>query len=317
MKLDLMRQLLEVFNQKPVNLPVIAVTGGKGGTGKTTVAVNLAAALTKRNLRVLLVDTDVDSPTTSIILGVSPKLLRLVEAFVPKIVEEKCTKCGKCAEVCRAHALVWIKGKHPMFFEELCSGCEACLTVCPVQAIASGRKILGQVNRVSQGDLTFVGGELKVGEARSAEVVIAVKETAFAEAKKADYGVMVVDTAPGTHCNVVQGLRSADLALAVTEPTPLGIYDLELILKLSSTIGIPFKVVMNKATLAGRDAEGVARVAEKYGTQVIAEVPVDKRLFESYIAGTPLVKKYPTSPAAVALKDLARFVSGCLNQRRD
>jgi MinD superfamily P-loop ATPase len=120
---------------------------------------------------------------------------------------------------------------------------------------------------------------------------------------------MVVDTAPGTHCNVVQGLRSADLALAVTEPTPLGIYDLDLILRLSSTLAIPTKVVMNKATLPGRDVEGVARVAGEYGTEVAAEIPVDRKLFESYVAGTPTVEAYPDSPSAVAFKNLAHLVS--------
>ena len=306
------KNLLDIFNEKPVDLPIVAVTGGKGGTGKTTVAVNLAVALTGIGHRVLLVDTDVDSPTTSIILGVRPVLLQTVETFVPKIVEEKCTKCGRCAEVCRAHALVQIKERYPMFFEELCSGCEACRIVCPVQAIAAAKKTLGHLNRASKDGLTFIGGELRIGEARSAEVVVAAKDVAFKEVCKGDYDIMIVDTAPGTHCNVVQGLRSADLALAVTEPTPLGIYDLGLILQLSRTIGVPAKVVINKSTLAGRDMEGVANVARKYESEVLTEIPVDKELFRAYVAGKPLVEADPNSPAAVALRNMAELVSRCM-----
>lgn len=304
-----MEDIQKIFNRKKVDLPLVAVTGGKGGTGKTTVAVNLAAALTRMSHHVLLVDTDVDSPTTSIVLGVRPEPLLTVEAFVPKIMEMKCTKCGKCAEVCRPHALVQIKDRYPMFFEELCSGCEACRISCPVEAIAAGKKILGTVNRISRDHVTLVGGELKVGEARSTEVVVAAKQAAFDEICKDGYDIMIVDTASGTHCNVVQGLRASDLAIAVTEPTPLGIYDLELILQLSREIGIPTKVVANKSTLVGGDREGVERMAAKYGSEVFAEIPVDKQLFKAYVMGKPLVEAYPDSPAALALMNLTELLS--------
>ena len=304
-----MEYIQEVFNRKEVDLPLVAVTGGKGGTGKTTVAVNLAAALTIMNHHVLLVDTDVDSPTTSIVLGVRPETLRTVEAFVPKILETKCIKCGRCAEACRPHALVQIKNRYPMFFEELCSGCEACRISCPAEAIAAGKKTLGTVNRTSKDHMTFIGGELRIGEARSAEVVVEAKQAAFDEACNDDYDIMIVDTAPGTHCNVVQGLRASDLAIAGTEPTPLGIYDLELILQLSREIGIPTKVVINKSTLAGGDTEEVAQMAAKHGSEVFAEIPVDKQLFKAYVMGKPLVETCPDSPAALALMNLAERLS--------
>ena len=304
-----MKHIQEIFNKKKVDLPIVAVTGGKGGTGKTTVAANLAAVLTGMNHRVLLVDTDVDSPTTSIVLGVRPQRLLTVEAFIPKIVEMKCTKCGRCAEVCRPHALVQIKNRYPMFFEELCSSCEACRISCPAEAIVGGKKTLGTVNRVSKDRLTFIGGELRVGEARSAEVVVAAKHAAFDEACNDGYDLVIVDTAPGTHCNVVQGLRAADLAVAVTEPTPLGIYDLELILQLSREIGIPTKVVINKSTLVSGDREGVGEMAAKYGSEVFAEIPVDKQLFKAYVMGKPLVEIYPDSPAAQALMNMGELLS--------
>ena len=304
-----MEDIRAVFNRKTVKVPLVAVTGGKGGTGKTTVAVNLAATLTGMGHHVLLVDTDVDSPTTSIVLGVRPETLLAVEAFVPKIVETKCIKCGRCAEVCRPHALVQIKNGYPMFFGELCSGCEACRISCPAEAIAAGKKTLGTVNRTSKDRMTFIGGELRIGEARSAEVVVAAKQAAFNEISKDGYDIMIVDTAPGTHCNVVQGLRASDLAIAVTEPTLLGIYDLELILQLSREIGIPTKVVMNKSTIAGGDKEGVVKMVAEYGSEVFAEIPVDKQLFKAYVMGQPLVEAYSDSPAALALTNLAELVS--------
>lgn len=42
----------------PATMPILAVAGQKGGTGKTTLAVNVAAELEARGERVLLVDAD-------------------------------------------------------------------------------------------------------------------------------------------------------------------------------------------------------------------------------------------------------------------
>jgi len=306
------RNVLEAFNRKLIDIPVLAVTGGKGGTGKTTVAVNLAVALSGEGNRILLVDADVDSPTTAIILGVQPKPTQEVKKFIPKIIEEKCNKCGKCVEVCRAHALIQIAEKYPIFFEELCSGCEACLSACALEAIQNERKTVGHICEALDDGVAFVGGELKPNEARSAQVVTATREVAFKRASKKSCDIMIVDSPPGTHCSVVQSLRGADLALAVTEPTPLGIYDLDLILRLTSRLGIRTKIVINKADLPGQDEEGVHEIAEHYQAEVISEVPVDAKLFQSYIEGNPLVVAYPESPAAAALKKLAESVLDCM-----
>jgi ATP-binding protein involved in chromosome partitioning len=51
------------------NVPVIAVASGKGGVGKTTVAVNLALALTALGLRAGLVDADLYGPDVPRMMG--------------------------------------------------------------------------------------------------------------------------------------------------------------------------------------------------------------------------------------------------------
>jgi flagellar biosynthesis protein FlhG len=51
---------------------VTAVTGGKGGVGKTSVAVNLATALSRRGRRVLLLDGDLGLANADVLLGLSP-----------------------------------------------------------------------------------------------------------------------------------------------------------------------------------------------------------------------------------------------------
>jgi MinD superfamily P-loop ATPase len=304
----LISDITSVFNRKTVNIPVMAVTGGKGGTGKTSVAVNLAAALGMKGYRVLLVDADVDSPTAAIALGVLPQLFQQVQAFVPTIVEAECGACGKCAEACRAHALIQIAARKPMFFDELCSGCEACRLACPFRAIERGSKVIGFVHWAVRDNVRYIGGELKPNEIRSAQVVAATKDAAFSNARLDSCDVMIVDTPPGTHCNVVHSLRGADLALAVTEPTPLGTYDLSLILRLASMLGIPCKVVLNRADMPGHDNNAVAEVARCGKSQVIADIPTDGALFKSYAAGKPLVTTHPNSPAARSIMKLAELL---------
>jgi flagellar biosynthesis protein FlhG len=52
---------------------VIAVTGGKGGVGKTNVAVNLSLALAERGRQVMLVDADLGLANVDILLGLVPQ----------------------------------------------------------------------------------------------------------------------------------------------------------------------------------------------------------------------------------------------------
>lgn len=58
---------------RPQPVQVIAVTGGKGGIGKTCVAVNLAAALAAQDLRVLLLDGDLGLANADVQLGMAPR----------------------------------------------------------------------------------------------------------------------------------------------------------------------------------------------------------------------------------------------------
>ncbi len=50
----------------------IAITGGKGGVGKSTLAVNLAVAYATAGARTLLVDTDLGMADLNLLLGVAP-----------------------------------------------------------------------------------------------------------------------------------------------------------------------------------------------------------------------------------------------------
>ncbi len=60
-----------MFDAHPVQ--VIAVTGGKGGVGKTTVTVNLATALAAQGRRVMVLDGDLGLANVDVLLGISAR----------------------------------------------------------------------------------------------------------------------------------------------------------------------------------------------------------------------------------------------------
>ncbi len=62
---------------------VIAVGAGKGGVGKTTVAVNLALALARSGGRVGIIDADIYGPNVPIMLGLKTQLTTDGQKIVP------------------------------------------------------------------------------------------------------------------------------------------------------------------------------------------------------------------------------------------
>ncbi len=190
-------------------MQIISVSGGKGGTGKTFVSVNLALYLAKQNKRVLLMDCDVENPNTNILLGY-PNLSEFASTdithFVPKFDENKCTKCGKCSQVCRTHAIFQIIDQIPLLMQNLCNSCELCYRVCPDDAIIPSQQPLGKVyyNKLKfhNVSLDLMVGELQVGQVQAVKILESMYDKFENLNETEHYDYVITDSAPGAHCDV-------------------------------------------------------------------------------------------------------------------
>ncbi len=258
---------------------IIAVASGKGGTGKTTVATNLAVTAAEAGRKVQLLDCDVEAPNAHLFLR--PKIERTETAGVPvpEVDAEKCTACGECGRICRHSAIVSLKTK-PLVFPELCHGCGGCALVCPEQAITERPRDIGVVEEGHAGTVIYAGGTLRIGEAMSPPLIRAVKARALGD--EADGGLVIIDAPPGTSCPVIEAVRDADFVLLVTEPTPFGLNDLAIAVDTMRKLGLPFAVVVNRAA-PGRD--NVRAYCSDEEIEILAEFPDDRRVAEAYSRG--------------------------------
>ncbi len=273
-------------------LKKIAITGGKGGTGKSTVAVLLANKFAKQNKTVILCDCDVECPNDHLLVGEKLKNpVQKIYAEFPKLNKKKCNKCGLCAKTCRSNAIFQPPGKYPIFIKDLCSACGACWLICPQKAITPQKEETGKIylNKISnlksqKPNLWLITGVAKPGLEETGPVVAQVKKFALNLAKKINADMILFDTAAGTHCPVIAALLDVDFAYTVTEPTPMGAYDLRLILDLLQKLKVPSKVILNQSDLG--DKKRIEEILKEFEIKKIAKsILYSKKLVEAYSKG--------------------------------
>jgi len=270
----------------------IAVTGGKGGTGKSMVATSIAVEFAKSK-RVLLVDADVECPNDHLLLSIKLKRQEIIRQPIPKWDLDKCNKCGKCAAVCKQNAIAFVKGKHPAFLSDLCIGCKACIVACPEHAIGETKKEIGTVYTGKNYGVTLVSGELKLGELASGEVVSELRNHADKVSAQLASEIMIIDSAAGVGCPVIASLKGSDYVVAVTEPTPSALHDLERVLFLSDKIGVPSGIVLNKFDLEKSFCSKIEDFAKKKGIPIIGRIPYRHDFVEATIKMKPVVEINP------------------------
>jgi MinD superfamily P-loop ATPase len=265
--------------EKKRKLMIITVASGKGGTGKTTVAVNMALSL--ENMQLL--DCDVEEPNSHILLHPEISETEPVYTKVPVVSEELCDYCGKCSKFCAYNAL-FVAPKTVMVFPELCHSCGGCALVCPKNAITETERQIGVIKKGESKGVEIVYGELNVGEAMAVPLIRAVKN------QMKNNKNVVIDAPPGTACSLVASVHKTDYCILVTEPTPFGLHDLKITVQVLKDLGVPMGVVVNRAGLGDKK---VYEYCEKEKIPLLMEIPFSKKIAELYSRGVPFVAEMP------------------------
>ncbi len=259
---------------------IISIASGKGGTGKTTVATNLAVSL---GSAVQLLDCDVEEPNAHLFIHPVFDLTETVTTPVPEVDMDKCTLCGKCGDICQFKAIV-VVGETVLPFEELCHSCGGCMAVCPEDAITEKGRELGIIQKGHRNGIEFIHGKLRVGEAMSPPLIN--KVLSYTDPAR----LTIVDVPPGTSCPVIESMKNADFVLLVTEPTPFGLYDLKLAVGAVNILDIPCGLVINRSDLGD---EKVKEYADQENLPILMEIPFDRQIAEVYSRGELIVEAMP------------------------
>jgi MinD superfamily P-loop ATPase len=264
---------------------IIAVASGKGGTGKTMVAASLAAVWDEP---VLAVDLDVEEPNLHLFLHPVMERSQKAHLMVPVADEARCTHCGACSDLCQFKAIA-VMGRVLLTFPEMCHGCGGCLAVCPEKALAPGQRELGEVSWGRGGQIGFLSGQLRIGEAMSPPLMRRVKAE-LAQMLAATSGDAIIDAPPGVSCPAVNAVLDSDVILLVTEPTPFGFYDFQLAWEAFAPLGKPMGVVVNRAGLGTDD---IYRFCRDKGLPILAAIPYDRAIAEAYARGRIIAEVSP------------------------
>jgi MinD superfamily P-loop ATPase len=261
----------------------IAIASGKGGTGKTTIATNLAVSLVRAGRAVQYLDCDVEEPNGHIFLKPHIECVAEVTVGVPQVEESKCTGCGRCGQLCQYSAIICIQ-KHVLTFEQLCRSCGGCMAVCPESALTEKPRRIGVAEYGAVAGMAFGHGRLDVGAIQTPALIRHIKRGIREDA------IVILDAPPGTSCPVIEAVKGTDFVLLATEPTPFGLNDLELAVGMVRTLRRPFAVVINRCDMGD---DRVVRYCRREEIDIAMEIPNDRRIAEAYSGGRMMVDILP------------------------
>ncbi len=264
----------------------VAIASGKGGTGKTLVSTSLAWLLARQGLPVTYLDADVEAPNGHLFLHPEISSRARFTRPVPRLARERCSGCGECQRFCRFNAILALSDR-VLVFEELCSSCGGCALLCPEGALYGAPREIGTLRTglaPTGGDrsIEFMSATLDVGEARAVPLIEGLLQ------RTGNAGTVIVDAPPGTSCSAMQIVKSADLVVLVTEPTPFGLHDLKQAVAMTEVLRKPLLVVVNRCDLGDGETR---RYLEKKAIEPVAKIPHLNEVAEAYARGKMAVQQ--------------------------
>ena len=256
----------------------IAIASGKGGTGKTTLATNLAAYLSG-STRIILADLDVEEPNSGLFIRGERIFREDRYKMIPRWVEKDCTFCGLCQEVCNYNAVLNL-GTQILIYPELCHSCYACSELCPTDALPMQKQKMGVLNHYRNGNIDFIESHLDVGQEQAVPLI--EQTLKYLDDKFPDDSIVLLDSPPGTSCPVIEATKNADRVILVTEPTPFGLHDLRLAVETMEKLGKDYAVVINRD---GTGNKGVEEYCKKKKIKIIARIKDSRQVAEIYSRG--------------------------------
>ena len=256
----------------------IAIASGKGGTGKTTVATNLAAFLSRR-MAVVLTDLDVEEPNSGLFINGEQINRENKHTKVPEWQKEQCTLCGKCQEVCNFNAITQIM-EEILVFPKLCHSCYACSELCPVDALPMVDKKMGVLKHLKSNNLDFVESKLDIGEEQAVPLIAQTLD--YIDNNFNKNILKLYDSPPGTSCPVIEATKGADMVFLVSEPTPFGLHDLKLSVETMRKLKKEFYVIINRDGIGNQD---LYDYCQDENIEVLAQIPDSRKIAELYSSG--------------------------------
>ena len=256
---------------------ILSVASGKGGTGKTTIALAIASYLNTRGASVSILDCDVEEPNINLFLKSEIKVKETIYVPIPSVNNDRCNGCGNCGDICQFNSIVMI-GDTPQTYPDMCHSCGGCVLACPNDAITEIGKEIGIVEEGYSDKIRYIGGRLKVGEPISPPLIKAVKN----HISNKNGNINIIDAPPGTSCPVIESVRESDYAILITEPTPFGLNDLSLSVDMIRELCIPFGIVINRSDIGDNRT---LDYCNRENIDIIASIPNSLELAKKYSTG--------------------------------
>jgi flagellar biosynthesis protein FlhG len=239
-------------------IKVIAVTGGKGGVGKTNVTLNTAISLAQQGKRVMVLDADLGLANVDVLLGLR------VEKNLSHVLSGECTLDE-----------VLVEGPYGIKIAPATSGSQSMTELTPIEHAGLIR--------------------------------------AFSELQS-QIDVLIVDTAAGISDMVLSFSKASQDIMMVVCDEPTSLTDAYALIKiLNKEHGVfRFKIVANMVRSMREGDElfsKLSKVTNRFldvALELVAVIPFDENVRKSVRKQKAIVEAFPTSPAAMAIRKLAK-----------